>query len=114
MTSSLPGFFDLPDQDTLREPSPQLLERLKRLASELLLASGAHGVTTGDLRYSAENRGLLTGEESLAFMNALQLGLVIKDAGGLPSERHRRSPVRKAKRSLNVVYTLLEFAERVA
>ena len=43
-------------------------------------------------------------------MNALKLGKVMRDAGGFQNGEYRRSKVRKAKRSLNAVYVLLEFA----
>lgn len=90
-------------------PTELLRNRLETLAGELLLSRGAQGCSVGDLRYSAENRGLLTGDESEAFMNALRLGHVIRAAGGFPNGDYRRSRAKRAKRSLNAVYTLREF-----
>lgn len=91
-----------------------LRNRLRTLAGDLLLSAGKHGVTTGDLRFAAENRGWLTGSESLAFMNALQLRVLIREAGGFATKEMRRSKVKSAKRSPNVVYVTREFAEAVA
>ena len=91
------------------EPIARLRGKLRALAVELLLARAGHGITTGDLRYAAENRGWLTGHESLAFMNALQLGRLIQSAGGIATGEHRRSQAAAAKRSLNAIYALREF-----
>lgn len=86
-----------------------LRNRLTTLAGELLLKNGAHGCSVGDLRYSAENRGLLNGHESKAYMNALKLGKVMRDAGGISTGQIRRSRVRAAGHSANVIYALREF-----
>ncbi len=107
MPSPLPHSLDRP-----RAPDPHelLRSRLTTLAKELLERAGSTGVSVGDLRYSAENRGLLTGEESEAFMNALRLGQVMRNAGGISTGLLRRSKVKKAKYSPNAVYVTREFA----
>lgn len=86
-------------------------ERLKTLAGELALRAGRAGVTAGDVRIAAVNRGILTGSESAARMKALNLGGVMAEAGLVRSSQYRRSNVTRSHGNLHCVYTLLEFAE---
>jgi hypothetical protein len=87
-----------------------LRHRLTTLAGELARKSGRGGVTASDLRIAATNKGWLTGEESEARMKALNLGATFAAAGLVASDRFRRSDVPRARRNLNRVWTLPEFA----
>jgi hypothetical protein len=88
--------------------------RLATLAGELALKAGKHGVTSSDLRISAENKGILTGEESEARMNLLNVRSIMRKAGLVMTKQWRQSDVAKAKGSPNRVYVLPEFAEVAA
>ena len=87
------------------------IERLTRLAAELGLKAGRHGVTVSDLRIAAENRGILTGDESAARMKQLNLGAVMRAAGLYATKQYRRSDVGRAHGNLNAVWTTIEWAE---
>lgn len=98
--------LDLFNDDIARD-----FERLTRLAAELGLKAGRHGCTVSDLRIAAVNRGILVGDESAARMKQLNLGAVMRAAGLCATKQYRRSDVGRAKRNLNVVWTIQEFAE---
>jgi len=89
-------------------------QRLATLAGELALKAGRHGVCVSDLRIAAENRGILSGEESESRMRALNLGAVMRRAGLFATKQYRRSDVGRAKRNLNQIYVIQELAEGAA
>lgn len=89
-------------------------ERLAALAGEMGLARGAFGLTVGELRVAAENKGILTGQESASRMKALNLGKVLRAGGLFKTERFRRSIVKRSHSNAHVVWTIQEHAERTA
>lgn len=84
------------------------LERLATLAGELALKAGRHGVTVGDLRITAVNRGLLTGEEDGKRLAGL-LSQVMRKAGLYATTSYRRSAIEKSHANLHVVWVTDEW-----
>ena len=84
--------------------------RLKTLAGELALRAGRSGVCVSDLRIAAENRGILTGQESGPRMKMLNLGDVMKQAGLSRTGQYRRSDIGRSHGNLHAIWILPEFA----
>lgn len=103
--SEYPGLFAVAEADT----PDRDVERLATLAGELALKAGRHGVTVSDLRLTAVNRGILTGEESARRMKELNLGAVMAKAGLFASGQYRRSTVERSRRNLHVIWVVEEF-----
>lgn len=84
--------------------------KLAAIAGELARKAGRHGCTIGDVRITAENAGLLTGQEARAFVDRLNLGELMSDAGLVKTDRFRRSSVARSNGNIHVVHVLPEFA----
>jgi hypothetical protein len=87
-------------------PTKELVERLQRLAVELLERAGAHGCGFDDVRIAAETRGWLTGEENGRFLSFGSI--LMKKAGGVPL-RTRRSKHKQSQRRRITVFVLPQF-----
>jgi hypothetical protein len=79
---------------TAEDPVRDLLEKnLVRIAQELAMRAGKHGVTVCDIRIHAEQRGLLTGEErgrQLSWLCLIPRKAGLKSTGQVrPSTRPR-------------------------
>lgn len=78
------------------------IERLVPLARELAAKAGAAGVTVTDLRLYAEQRGVLTGQESGRRLS--YLGAVMKAAGLVNTSEHRRSFIVRTHGNLQSIW----------
>lgn len=74
-------------------PSPELVARLRTLATELLERAGAHGVGFDEVRMAAETRGWLTGHEMGRFLSC--------GDGVMRGARGKRGFVARYRRSLH-------------
>jgi hypothetical protein len=86
------------------------IARLVPLAQEIAEKSRDFGYTVSDIRITAVQRGLLTGEEKgrrLSFLHA-----VPKAAGHTQTGQYRRSDVQKAHGNLNAVWCDRRYAQR--
>jgi len=95
---------DLPLFAAVNTTRDRDIERLVPVAIELATKAGRHGVTIADLRITAVNRGLLTGEERgrrLSF-----LGVVMKKAGLRSTNEFRRSSIEKSHGNPHIVWVL--------
>ena len=84
------------------------IERLTKLAGELALKAGKHGVTVSNLRLAAVSAGILTGGESASRMKRLNLGAVMPKAGLFRSGKYRRSDVGRSHGNLHSVWVVEE------
>jgi hypothetical protein len=89
------------------------VERLIPVAVELAQKAGRSGVTVGDLRITAVNRGILTGAEGAPHPGTGKLmkprelsylGSVMKAAGLVPTDDYRRSDVPGSNGNLHKVW----------
>jgi hypothetical protein len=78
------------------------IERLVPLAVELAERAGTSGITISDVRVTAENRGILTGEEKGARLS--YLGKVMEAAGLTATPHFRRSNIPKSHGNLHRVF----------
>lgn len=88
------------------------IERLVPIARELAERARGHGVTIADVRLTAVNRGILTGEEQgrrLSF-----LGVVMKKAGLVATNEYRRSHIGRSHGNPHRVFVTPDFAQRRA
>lgn len=86
------------------------IEALIPLARELARKAGPHGVTVGDIRLTAEQRGLLergTGR-SLSWLTSLP-----KAAGLVSTGKRRISPIGRSRND-HVIYVAAEYAGKDA
>lgn len=106
------GLFEQPAAEPARpqwasageQDIERAIERMAAIARELGEKAGERGVTVSDVRITAENRGLLTGEERGRRLS--YLGTVMKRAGLEPTEEFRRSDVPKSNGNLHRVYVI--------
>lgn len=80
------------------------IERMAAIARELGEKAGDRGCTISDVRITAENRGVLTGEERGRRLS--YLGTVMKRAGLEPTEEFRRSDIPRSNGNLHRVYRM--------
>jgi hypothetical protein len=108
-----PDLFDRPlDEIGTMTPPPlahvpdNVREKMLKLASEMLLEAGEHGLGFDEVRLAAETRGWLTGAErgsALSFGSKLMLV-----AGGVPV-RSRRTKIKASARRRIRVYVHRKF-----
>jgi hypothetical protein len=97
--STPPAWSTSGEQDIERQ-----IERMAAIARELGEKAGDRGLTISDVRITAENRGVLTGEERGRRLS--YLGTVMKRAGLEPTEEFRRSDVPRSNGNLHRVYRM--------
>lgn len=102
--------FDALEEAAERESRKAIIEKLIPLAQELAQRAGHDGITVANLRHAAVRRGLLpqTGKEQrdLSF-----LGVVLKKAKLISTDRFRRSDVVRSHGNPHRVYVAIDYHE---
>ena len=86
------------------------IERIKPVWRELAEKAGEHGVTASDVRIVAQQRNILTGEEKGRELSYLPSAA--RRAGLIPTDRTRRSTIKKSHGNRHTIWTLPEFAKK--
>lgn len=86
------------------------IERIKPLWRELAEKAGPAGVTASDVRLVAQQRNILTGAEKGRELSYLPAAA--NRAGLIPTDRTRRSVIKRSHGNRHTIWVLPEFSEK--